>query len=77
MENFIIIMEQLGIMYRDKTMKDQIKAEIIQINSSIYELQERKRELQIYLQGYEEAEKKAQEIEESLNNKIKELEKEE
>lgn len=55
-------------------MKDQIKQEIMQIEASLYQLQERKKELQIYLQGYEEAEKKAQEIEESLNNKIKELE---
>lgn len=58
-------------------MKSQIKAEIIEINSSIYNLLERKKQLELYLQGYEEAEKKAQQIEEELTQKIKELEEKE
>jgi len=55
-------------------MIDKIKAEIIEINSSIYNLQERKKQLEIYLQGYEEAKKESSEIEEQLSNRIKELE---
>lgn len=46
-------------------MKNQIKAEIIQINSNLYDLQERKKQLEAYIRGYEDAEK---EISNTQNN---------
>lgn len=55
-------------------MSNKIKAEILEINATMFNLQERKKQLEIYLQGYEEAKKESSEIEQSLNDKIKELE---
>jgi len=58
-------------------MKDQIKQELLEINATMFNLQERKRQLEVYLQGYEEAKKESSEIEQQLNDKIKELEEKE
>jgi len=55
-------------------MLEKIKAELLEINATMFNLSERKKQLEFYYQGYEEAKREAAEVEQILNDKIKELE---